>query len=381
MKVNMFIPKYMLTFKCIGSACTDTCCAGWDINIDEDTYKKYTNCTGELKELVQGKFRENKNSDDYLNKGFMILKEHNKCPFLNENLLCDIHGGVGEENLCITCKRFPRIYNIIDDIYEKSGLASCPEICTKAFLNKDKMEFIEIEEDVDESAIEIRRIIDTEVFEGSDNLLQYFWDIRINSINIMQNRNFSIEERLGILKSFYNKIEEYNNEKDFEGIEDILEEYSEGNIDFDSLKTLDLNESNEFYLSLLDEELIKNIRSVRLKECVKEYKKEILKVNDVVKQINDEKSLLSLIEKYSYILENYLVNQIFKDLIPFNRVESLNLSINILINSYKIIKAYIIGIALSNKKINEDLIIRVIQSLSKDIEHNKVFKNLLELDI
>lgn len=381
MKVNMFIPKYMLTFKCIGSACTDTCCAGWDINIDEDTYKKYTNCTGELKELVKGKFRENKNSNDYLNKGFMILKEHNKCPFLNDNLLCDIHGGVGEENLCITCKRFPRVYNIIDDIYEKSGLASCPEICTKAFLNKDKMEFIEIEESVDESDIEIRRIIDTEVFEGSDNLLQYFWDIRVNSINIMQNRNFPIEERLGILKSFYNKIEEYYNEKDFEAIEDLLEEYSEGNIQFNSLKILDLNEDNEFYLSLLDEELIKNIRSVRLKECIEEYKKEILKVNDIVKYINNEKSLLSLIEKYSYILENYLVNQIFKDLIPFNRVESLSLSINILVNSYRIIRAYIIGIALNNKEINEDLIIRVIQSLSKDIEHNKVFKNLLESDI
>lgn len=381
MKVNMFIPKYMLTFKCIGSACTDTCCAGWDINIDEDTYKKYTNCTGELKELVQGKFRENKNSDDYLNKGFMILKEHNKCPFLNDNLLCDIHGGVGEENLCITCKRFPRVYNIIDDIYEKSGLASCPEICTKAFLNKDKMEFIEIEESVDESAIEIRRIIDTEVFEGSDSLLQYFWDIRVNSINIMQNRNFSIEERLSILKYFYNKIEEYYNEKDFDAIEELLDEYSEGNIYLDSLKILELNEGNEFYLNLLDEELIKNIRSVRLKECIEEYKKEILKVNDIVKHINNEKILLSLMEKYSYILENYLVNQIFKDLIPFNRGESLNLSINILINSYRIIKAYIIGIALSNKEINEDLIIRVIQSLSKDIEHNKVFKNLLESDI
>lgn len=381
MKVNMFIPKYMLTFKCIGSACTDTCCAGWDINIDEDTYKKYTNCTGELKELVQGKIRENKNSYDYLNKGFMILKEDNKCPFLNDNLLCDIHGGVGEENLCITCKRFPRVYNIIDNIYEKSGLASCPEICDKAFLNKYKMEFIEIEEEVDESSIEVRRIIDTEAFEGSDSLLQYFWDIRISSISIIQNRNFSIEERLSILKSFYNKIEEYYNEKDFERIEDILEEYSEGNIDFDSLKTLDLNESNEFYLKLLDEELIKNIRSVRLKECIEEYKKEILKINDIAKYINYERSILSLMEKYSYILENYLANQIFKDLIPFNRGESLNLSINILINSYRIIKAYTIGIALNNKKINEDLIIRVIQSLSKDIEHNKVFKNLLESEI
>ena len=381
MKVNMFIPKYMLTFKCIGSSCIDTCCAGWDINIDEDTYKKYTNCTGELKKIVQGKFRENKNSDDYLNRGFMILKEHNKCPFLNDNLLCDIHGGVGEENLCITCKRFPRVYNIIDDIYEKSGLASCPEICTKAFLNKDKMEFVEIEESVDESAIEIRRIIDTEVFQESDSLIQYFWDIRVNSINIMQNRNFSIEERLSILKYFYNKIEEYYNEKDFDLLEEFLDEYSEGNIYLDYLKTLDLNEGNEFYLSLVDEELIKNIKSVRLKECVKEYKKGILKVNDIVKYINDEKSILNSIEKYSYILENYLVNQIFKDLIPFNKGESLNLSINVLINSYRIIKSYIIGISLNNKEINEDLIIRVIQSLSKDIEHNKVFKNLLESDI
>lgn len=381
MNVNMFIPKYMLDFKCIGSECTDTCCAGWDINIDEDTYEKYINSTGELKELVKGKFKENKNSYDYLNKGFMILKEKNKCPFLNDNLLCDIHGKVGEESLCITCKRFPRVYNIVDNIYEKSGLASCPEICIKAFLNKNKMEFIEMEEVVDESAIEIRRIIDTEIFEGSDNLLQYFWDIRVNSINIIQNRNFSIEERLGILKSFYNKIEKYYNEKDFEKIEELLEKYSERDIDFKSLNNLDLNGSNEFYLRLLDKELIKNIRSIRLKECIEDYKKGILKVNNIAKYINEETDVLEKIKNYSYIFENYLVNQIFKDLIPFNRGESLNLSINILINSYRIIKAYIIGIALNNKGVKEDLIIRVIQSLSKDIEHNKVFKNLLEIDI
>ena len=99
MKVNMFIPKYMLTFKCIGSECVDTCCAGWDINIDEDTYEKYTNCTGKLKELVQGKIRENRNSYDYLNKGFMILKENNKCPFLNDNLLCTVVASSPEKML------------------------------------------------------------------------------------------------------------------------------------------------------------------------------------------------------------------------------------------------------------------------------------------
>ena len=128
-------------------------------------------------------------------------------------------------------------------------------------------------------------------------------------------------------------------------------------------------------------ELMNNIRSIRLKECVKEYKESILQISDITKYINEETNLLEEMEKYSYIFENYLVNQIFKDLIPFNKGENLNLSINILINSYRIIRAYTIGIALNNKEINEGLIIRVIQSLSKDIEHNKVFKSLLEAEV
>ncbi|EKY26526.1 flagellin lysine-N-methylase [Clostridium celatum] len=378
MKVNMFIPKYMADFKCIGSECVDTCCAGWDINIDENTFEKYVNSKGELKELVQGKFRENKENEDFLNKGFMILKEQNKCPFLNDDMLCDIHGRIGEENLCITCKRFPRVYNIIDGIYEKSGLPSCEEICIKAFLNKEKMEFIEIEEDIDESAIEIRRIIDTEAFEGTDSLLQYFWEIRVNSINIIQNRSFSIEERLNILKYFYREIEKNYKMLDFESIENILEDFSENTIDLELLKGKAYNESNEFYLSLIDERLIENIKGIRLKECILEYTNAIEGYD-----INKYSSELSKkLEKYSFIFENYLVNQIFKDLIPFNKGEDLTLSVDVLINSYRIIKAYTIGLSLNSKMLlDEKIIIKVIQSLSKDIEHNKVFKNLLESKI
>ena len=378
MKVNMFIPKYMADFKCIGSECVDTCCAGWDINIDENTFEKYVNSKGELKELVQGKFRENKENEDFLNKGFMILKEQNKCPFLNDDMLCDIHGRIGEENLCITCKRFPRVYNIIDGIYEKSGLPSCEEICIKAFLNKEKMEFIEIEEDIDESAIEIRRIIDTEAFEGTDSLLQYFWEIRVNSINIIQNRSFSIEERLNILKYFYREIEKNYKMLDFESIENILEDFSENTIDLELLKGKAYNESNEFYLSLIDERLIENIKGIRLKERILEYTNAIEGYD-----INKYSSELSKkLEKYSFIFENYLVNQIFKDLIPFNKGEDLTLSVDVLINSYRIIKAYTIGLSLNSKMLlDEKIIIKVIQSLSKDIEHNKVFKNLLESKI
>ena len=153
MIVNTFIPKYMEKFKCIGSKCTDTCCAGWDINIDENSLERYKNSTGALKSLVEGKFLTGDKKDDFFNAGYMILKDGSRCPFLNENMLCDIHGAVGEDNLCITCKSYPRVFNIVDGIYEKSALASCEEICRLALMNKEKMEFVEAEEELDDILI------------------------------------------------------------------------------------------------------------------------------------------------------------------------------------------------------------------------------------
>ncbi|EJT6340751.1 flagellin lysine-N-methylase [Clostridium perfringens] len=380
MKANFFIPKYMNDFKCIGPNCIDTCCAGWDINIDENTFKKYESDKGNLKELINGKYLKNSESGDSFNYGFMKITEDNKCPFLNENLLCEIHGKCGEESLSITCRRYPRVFNIIDDIYEKSGLPSCEEICSKAFLNKEKMEFIEIEEDLDEDSIEIRRVIDTDAFIGSDNLIQYFWYIRVISINIMQNRNFSIEERLSLLKSFYKNLETLKNKENFYEIEDLLERIVEdpSNITefIDSSTIVPLSITNNYFKIILDGNLLNKVIGTRLKILLSDLNKDKNLLNNIHKY--DLKSLDNYFTQYSYIFENYLVNQIFKDIIPFNTGEDLNQSIDKLINTYKLIKSYLILWNISSQnEISEKNIIYVIQALSKDLEHNKVFKDIL----
>ncbi|EIW6613881.1 flagellin lysine-N-methylase [Clostridium perfringens] len=380
MKANFFIPKYMNDFKCIGPNCIDTCCAGWDINIDKNTFKKYENGNGNLKELINGKYLKNSESGDSFNYGFMKITKDNKCPFLNDNLLCEIHGKCGEENLSITCRRYPRVFNIIDDIYEKSGLPSCEEICSKAFLNKEKMEFIEIEEELDEDSIEIRRVIDTDAFIGSDNLIQYFWDIRVISINIMQNRNFSIEERLSLLKSFYKNLETLKNKENFYEIEDLLERIVEdpSNITefIDSSTIVPLSITNNYFKIILDGNLLNKVIGTRLKILLSDLNKDKNLLNNIHKY--DLKSLDNYFTQYSYIFENYLVNQIFKDIIPFNTGEDLNQSIDKLINTYKLIKSYLILWNISSQnEISEKNIIYVIQALSKDLEHNKVFKDIL----
>ena len=378
MIVNTFIPKYMEKFKCIGSECTDTCCAGWDINIDENSLERYKNSTGALKSLVEGKFLTDDKKGDFFNAGYMILKDGSRCPFLNENMLCDIHGAVGEENLCITCKSYPRVFNIVDGIYEKSALASCEEICRLALMNKEKMEFVEAEEELDEDNIEIRRIIDTEAFAGTESLIQYFWEIRILSINIIQCSEYSIDKRLSILKRFYSKIDSLKLEGDWEGLEEFFEDYSKGIFNYQEYIKVSLKVDERFSAIIGDNDIIKKIRSPRLKKYAEDYRNNILLdrnkdlYNDITEKIEE------ILKDYAYVMENYLVNQIFKDLIPFNKGEDMMASVNVLINTYKLIKEYLKGrIYKSKERIMAEDVVSVIQAISKDLEHNKVLNKII----
>lgn len=378
MIVNTFIPKYMEKFKCIGSECTDTCCAGWDINIDKNSLEKYKNSTGDLKRLVEGKFLEADKNDDFFNGGFMILKAESRCPFLNENMLCDIHGGVGEENLCITCKSYPRVFNIVDGIYEKSALASCEEICRLALMDKEKMEFVEVEEDLYEDNVEIRRIIDTEAFDGTESLIQYFWEIRILSINIIQCREYSIDERLNILKGFYSKIDSLRLEEDLESLEELLADSANGILNYQEYLKESLKVDEGFKALIGDNNIIEKIRSSRLKKYAEDYRSNILLdgneelYNDITEKIE------KILKDYAYILENYFVNQIFKDLIPFNKGEDMMASVNVLINTYKLIMEYLKGrIYRSKERFIAEEVISVIQAISKDLEHNKVLNEIM----
>lgn len=54
--MKTMVPNYYKDFKCVASKCTDTCCAGWKIIIDDKTYARYNKVCGEfgkrLKNLI-----------------------------------------------------------------------------------------------------------------------------------------------------------------------------------------------------------------------------------------------------------------------------------------------------------------------------------------
>lgn len=40
-KLKIVMPDYFKQFKCIGGKCEDSCCIGWDIDVDEKTFRQY----------------------------------------------------------------------------------------------------------------------------------------------------------------------------------------------------------------------------------------------------------------------------------------------------------------------------------------------------
>ena len=106
-------------FKCTADKCKQTCCEGWDINIDEKTYSKWNE--DKLESYLSNTLC--KNNDEYIIR--KDIKE--SCPFLDEKGLCKIVKVHGDDYISETCRTFPRIIND-KDIKEYSLSCACPEV-------------------------------------------------------------------------------------------------------------------------------------------------------------------------------------------------------------------------------------------------------------
>ena len=73
------------SFVCIGSACQNTCCSGWNIALDKETYDFYEASHGAFSKYVK------KNIGQTDGNYFIKMTEKKECPFLDEMGLCKIY--------------------------------------------------------------------------------------------------------------------------------------------------------------------------------------------------------------------------------------------------------------------------------------------------
>ena len=169
-------PHFYDQFQCIADRCPDTCCAGWQILIDEESLLKYSRVEGGFGNRLM-------TSIDWEEGAF--LQFGGRCSCLNEKNLCDLYEELGEEYLCSTCRMYPRHVEEYEDVREWSLSLSCPEAARIILECEEPLTFLTAETGEEEP----------EPDESFDFLLySCLNDIRQILFGIIQNR----EEAAGV---------------------------------------------------------------------------------------------------------------------------------------------------------------------------------------
>jgi lysine-N-methylase len=305
-------------FKCTADKCRFTCCEGWDVGIDTDTYNKWK--------------RENDKSNHILNNvkmkkygsktEYFINKETNEaCPLLDKQGLCQIVKSHGEEYLSLTCHMFPRIENIIEDKKELSLSCACPEVVELISSINGKINMIS---------------------ENCTNLNSHLLELKIREamVNIIQQENFLLEDKLiisfqmllTILKnenfsedSLLEELEKYKNR---EHMQELIYMYQEIELNINE----SVEEINYLFLDIIQNYKKVSVLEVLLKDIA--YFAENVEIGSLSAKWQEYKGLF---ERYNVLIENFIASKILSSCVS-DDIEEITISFQMIILEYLLVR-------------------------------------------
>lgn len=356
------VPNYFKKFKCIASECEDTCCAGWEIVVDDETHECYKSVQGKFGDRLKNEIVQDEDGDN-----IFVLKG-NRCAFLDEKDMCDIYKELGEEYLCHTCKEYPRFTEEFGNIREVGLSLSCPEAARIIFRETGITEF-EVSED-DEMVAAYNDI--------SYDIFMQLLTSRKLIMEILQDRSLKLNVRISIILSFSQEIQDKIDEDKIEEIEHIIKKYSDNNFiksHIDKLEEVKGKEKIKYdntrqYLSVykdidhINEECPKVLDEVV--ECF--YGKD----SDVNFYIDKHKEFNVYYEDKLYEFEHLMVYFIFRYFMKAVYDYDVSAKVKFAVVSMLIIKELdVIRWIKNDKTFTTDNQVEVAKMYSKDIEHSE----------
>ena len=302
-------------FNCIADKCKFTCCSGWDINIDNNTYGKWNKEKSKCTYILE-KIR-------VIDSEYIIVDKKTKdsCPFLDEKGLCNIVKENGDEYLSLTCQSFPRIENVFEEIRELTLSCSCPEV-------------IDI---IEKSKDEVKLIISNKTNEVD---LPIEIKIRDTIIKIIKEKDLSIEGKiliaykmiLNILneeeiteESVLNELENYNNIF----LEEILMNNNDYNKSFRSINNLFLDMIENYKNVPVLKDSLNDISSIAMKI----YKGQV-NPNELIEKWNE---FINLFDKEYKLIEKCIMAKILANCINED-IEEIAIGLELIILEYVLMR-------------------------------------------
>ena len=178
-------PEYFKSFKCAAAECPDTCCAGWEIVIDEKSQAKYDDLHSPIGEKIRAAMCRDPDGD------IIFKNKSGRCPFLTQKNLCEIYIEAGKDYLCRTCEMFPRFAEEYGSVREIGLGLACPEAAK--IITRQSGEFLLMSES------------DTQPPQPNDIDAEFYFkllNLRKEIFAVLAHGSQSVKDRLGSLMKF-----------------------------------------------------------------------------------------------------------------------------------------------------------------------------------
>lgn len=250
-EIKVYVPEYFKKFRCIAGECPDTCCIGWEVDIDPDTSEKYLSVSGELGEKIKKHLVTDETGCE-----LFTLSDGDRCPFLDNCNLCEIHMTAGEEYLSKTCKLFPRFFDDFGNLREMGLGFGCPEAAKIILEDEEKFNLVLLEENKEESE------------EIDEAFLNELLSLRTEIFNILENKEFEFKEKINLVLTLSRDFQ-----KDIDG--EIFSDETQVRSFEDCIKILEnmeyIKEERKLFL-----QKIKNTNSSQ--DVIKTYENDFMKL-------------------------------------------------------------------------------------------------------
>lgn len=198
-------------FACTGPECEDTCCQHWRILLTKREYLNFKkmDCSPELRAAMDSAFKRIKTGDDF-HYAQVQFREDGTCPLLGEDRLCMLQKEKGASALTIVCSAFPRNWKHIGtDVVACTLTPTCYHVIDLLMKHPEGLALIEEEYDGKNKWINRKQWTGGTPLPTSAKIYPYIWQIKTAQLDILQNRDFTIAERLLILGYYTKKAAEY----------------------------------------------------------------------------------------------------------------------------------------------------------------------------
>lgn len=382
-----FQPQYVGEFKCDGVKCNARCCKGWTITIDEKTLEQYSQAQDANDITCHIKF----NSERNLN--VVTLDERGFCPFLTENNLCRLQRDHGEEFLSTTCTTYPRYTRKLGRFFERALTLSCPVAAEMILFSGEPIQagFVTVSEKVHCGG---GKISITEV-NCSQAMADLCFEIQGAIISILQERRLTIDQRLIVTGFFLDKLQELMSTKPADNappfaavraVKQLIASYNPKVFLRDRVPpaiksiVLDVPKFTERMLRLVNIFCGGNFAA--------QDKKFMLAALDALQLRPDGKDLslekiadgyerraaarADFTARYSTLLENYLVNEIFVNAYPWRFKASLTKNFAVFLMTYKVFELILFAGTLKGLA-SRDGLLNMITTFARRTDHNGKF--------